>query len=192
MKLPDELKPHFELLGSLQRLNSRFDERGVVIDDIAASVLGKARHIESIDVLYLLSDREAARFLDAAQEEGIEPRIQEVEEFANKNHILLLRHTLSKTKIDVFLGVLPFEQEVVQRSIVHEFEGKLRVRLPTPEDLIIMKAIASRPKDLEDIRVLVEKYPKLDAARIEYWVKSLSQRLEAPSLWDQIREILSD
>ena len=191
MKLPDELKPHFELLGSLQRLNSRFEECGVVIDDIAASVLGKARFTEDIDVLYLLSDRDVARFLDAAQEEGIEPRIQEVEEFAKKNHILLLRHTLSKTKIDVFLGVLPFEQEVVQRSIVHEFEGKLRVRLPTPEDLIIMKAIASRPKDLEDIRVLVEKYPKLDAARIEYWVKSLSQRLEAPSLWDQIREILS-
>jgi len=45
--------------------------------------------------------------------------------------------------------------------------------LPTPEDLIILKAVAHRPKDMEDIRILADKYPNLDTARIEQWVKSL-------------------
>lgn len=39
-----------------------------------------------------------------------------------------------------------------------EVEGKLAnlICLPTPEDLIILKAVAHRPKDLLDIRTLIE------------------------------------
>jgi hypothetical protein len=33
-----------------------------------------------------------------------------------------------------------------------------------------MKAIAYRPKDLEDIRTIADKYPNLDTKRIEEWV----------------------
>lgn len=65
------------------------------------------------------------------------------------------------------MGVLPFEQEVVERSTMHEFDSSLHVRLPTPEDLVIMKAIAHRPKDLQDIQIIADKYPNLDKARIE-------------------------
>ena len=45
------------------------------------------------------------------------------------------------------LGLLPFEVEAVERSEAHQ-AGALRVRLPTPEDLIILKAVAHRPKDM--------------------------------------------
>jgi Nucleotidyltransferase of unknown function (DUF6036) len=66
----------------------------------------------------------------------------------------------------------------------------LAVRLPSPEDLIIMKAVAHRPKDLEDIRTVVDKNPKLDVTRIEKWVKQFAEVLEMPELWDDIAGIL--
>ena len=53
-----------------------------------------------------------------------------------------------------------------------------------------MKAIASRPKDLEDIRTLVVKYPNLDRRRIERWVKDFAELMETPELWGQIEKIL--
>jgi hypothetical protein len=38
----------------------------------------------------------------------------------------------------------------VERSKLYQI-GPLALRLPTPEDLIILKAVAHRPKDLLDI-----------------------------------------
>ncbi len=53
-----------------------------------------------------------------------------------------------------------------------------------------MKAIAHRPKDLQDIQIIVDKYPNLDNARVEKWVKDFAEVLEMPDLWKQIEEIL--
>jgi len=80
---------------------------------------------------------------------------------------------------------LPFEEEVVARSKVFDV-GLLSVRLPTPEDLIIMKAIAHRPKDLIDIQTILDSHPDLDVERIRHWVKSFADVLETPGLWTDI------
>ncbi|MDL1912657.1 nucleotidyl transferase AbiEii/AbiGii toxin family protein [Chloroflexi bacterium CFX6] len=190
MKLPEELQTYHDPLESLQKLISRFDQRGVVIGGIAASVLGQARYTEDVDAMFLLSTQDIPQFLSEAEQEGIVPRIENAADFAKKRRVLLLRHIITGTNIDISLGIMPFEQEVVERSSIQEFESALRVRLPTPEDLIIMKAIASRPKDLEDIRTLVVKYPNLDRRRIERWVKDFAELMETPELWGQIEKIL--
>jgi hypothetical protein len=46
----------------------------------------------------------------------------------------------TETDIDVSLGILPFEEDMVARSSTRSF-ANLSIRLPTPEDLIIMKAM---------------------------------------------------
>jgi hypothetical protein len=40
-------------------------------------------------------------------------------------------------------------------------------RLPTPEDLMILKSVAHRPKDLPDITEIASRHPDLDGAGIE-------------------------
>jgi len=186
MNQPEGIEPFLEPLESLQRLLSRFNERGVIIGGAAVSILGKARYTEDIDAMFLLSIKDIPQLLKEASEEGIEPRIDNAAEFARKNRVVLLKHVISNTNIDLSLGVLPFEQEMVERSVVHQVDATLQLRLPTPEDLIILKAIAHRPKDMEDIRILADKYQNLDVARIEKWVKQFAEVLEMPSLWDDI------
>jgi hypothetical protein len=83
------------------------------------------------------------------------------------------------------LGILPFEQEAVQRSTLHD-TGTFAIRLPTPEDLIIMKTVAHRPKDLLDIQALIETNPGLDRERIRFWVSQFAEALEMPELWTDI------
>lgn len=190
MNQSNGIEPFFEPLESLQRLLSRFNDRGVIIGGAAFSILGKARYTEDIDAMFLLSTKDIPRLLEAASEEGIEPRIENAAEFARKNRVVLLKHVISNTNIDISLGILPFEKEMVERSIVHQVDAALQIRLPTPEDLIILKAVAHRPKDMEDIRVLADKYPNLDASRIEKWVKQFAEVLEMPSLWDDTADIL--
>ncbi|MCB9419994.1 MAG: nucleotidyl transferase AbiEii/AbiGii toxin family protein [Ardenticatenaceae bacterium] len=173
-------------LESLGKLLSHFGDQGVVIGGIAVSLLGEARFTEDLDAMVLLSVEEIPHFLTVAQKEGIEPRISNAEDFARQNRVLLLRHTCTQTDIDVSLGILPFEQEMVERSIVHEVDASLQIRLPTPEDLIIMKAVAHRPKDLLDIQGIIQSHPKLDQQRIQFWVSQFAELLERPELWEDI------
>lgn len=125
------------------------------------------------------------QLLEGAQAEGLVPRESSPEEFARLNRIVLLKHPATNVNVDVSLGVLPFEIEAVERGIVHQI-GALAVRLPTPEDLIIMKAVAHRPLDLADIQALVETNPDIDKARIRRWVQEFGTFLEMPELWTDI------
>src|SRR5437763_12911017 len=62
-----------------------------------------------------------------------------------------MRHTTSGIDVDVTFGELPFERTAVANCENHDVGG-IRVRLPRVEDLLVMKAIARRPKDVEDLR----------------------------------------
>jgi uncharacterized nucleotidyltransferase DUF6036 len=190
MKLDKSLEPFRGAIESLQRLLHKFNDRGVFIGGIAVGFLGKPRFTADIDAVFLLSTQELSKFIELAAAENISPRIQNGEEFARKNRVLLLKHLPTETDIDVSLGILPFEEEMVERSSIKSF-ADLSIRLPTPEDLIIMKAIAHRPKDLEDIRTIADNYSRLDVDRIEKWVKAFGEVLETPELWDLVKSLLN-
>jgi hypothetical protein len=91
--------------------------------------------------------------------------------------------------VDLSLGILPFEVEMVERSRVVDL-GPITLRLPMPEDLIIMKAVAHRPKDLEDIRTIAASHPVLDRERIRFWVEQFGEALDLPDLWKMISQLL--
>lgn len=191
MSLPDYLVPLIEPLIDLQKLLDRYGERGVIIGGIASGLIGRPRSTVDLDAMFLASIKDAPKILELAGEVGIEPRIDNVTEFAKKSRVLLLRHTKSGVNIDISLGILPFEEEVVKRGVRHD-AGVLTIRLPTPEDLIILKAVAHRAKDLEDIREVVANNPNLDHRRIERWVKEFAELMETPELWGQIEKILKE
>jgi hypothetical protein len=180
-----ELYPLLEPLEAVQRLLARFGERGMIIGGVAASLLGRPRLTADVDVIMLLSVEELPELIAAAEEEGLTPRIQDAEDFARHHYVLLLRHRNSGIPVDISLGMLSFEKEAVERSIVYQ-AGELTLRLPTPEDLIIFKAVAHRPQDLLDIQALVKAHPNLDRERIERWVREFARALDMPDLWENI------
>jgi predicted nucleotidyltransferase len=190
MRIRAEVEPFREAIEAIHRLLYKFDDRGVIIGGIAVGFLGKPRFTEDVDGLFLLSIQDLTQFLEAASKESITPRIPKAESFARKNRVLLLIHNPSGVNIDVFLGILPFEEEVVERGRLHS-AGNLTIRLPTPEDLIILKAIAHRPKDLEDILTIIEKNPNLDTKRIKRWVQSFADVLEDAYIWEEIADFLN-
>jgi predicted nucleotidyltransferase len=189
MKLDKSLEPFRAAIGALQHLLHKFDDRGVIIGGIAVGFLGKPRFTADVDAVFLLSTQDIPKFIELAQAENIVPRMREVEDFARKTRVLLLKHAPTEIDIDISLGILPFEEEMVERGSTQSFSN-LSIRLPTPEDLIILKAIAHRPKDVEDIRTIAAKYPDLDVKRIEKWVKAFGDVLETPDLWDTIKSLL--
>jgi len=181
----ESLEPLVAPLAAVQRLLVQFHERGMVIGGVAASLLGKPRFTADVDVVMLLSVTAIPQLIAAAAQEGLTPRISDADGFARRHRVLLLRHEASGIGIDISLGMLPFEIEAVDCSQPYSI-GTLTIRLPTPEDLIILKAVAHRPKDLLDIRDLIGSHPDLERKRIKRWVQEFATALDMPELWDDI------
>jgi hypothetical protein len=184
-----EIAPLQSPLAAVQRLLDRFGNQGVIIGGVAASVLGIPRFTADVDVVILLSIDRLPDLLLAAADLGFVPRIANAELFARRNRVVLLRHAESGIGVDVSLGMLPFEEEVVARSTVHQI-GDIELRLPTPEDLIVLKAVAHRRKDLLDIEGVLKSHPDLDRARVERWIREFAAALEMPELWEDIAPLL--
>jgi hypothetical protein len=183
------ITPLLEPITALQRLLDHFNNQGVIIGGIAASLLGKPRLTADLDAVVLLSIQDLPRLIAAAAKQDMIPRIPDAETFARKNRILLLRHQPSGTNVDISLGVLPFEVEMVARSQKVNLEN-IQLQLPSPEDLIIIKAVAHRPKDLEDIRAIAASHPDLDQEQVRYWVEQFGEALDLSDLWDTIQNLL--
>lgn len=189
MAAPDVLEPLAAPLAAIQRLIEQFDNRGVIIGGVAASLLGRPRLTADADALLLLSVNDIPRLLELAGTVGLQPRLANVVEFARRNRVVLLQHVATGIGVDISLGLLPFEVETVERSVEHQV-GAVRLRLPTPEDLIILKAVAHRPKDMLDIEAVVATQEHLDKKRIASWVQQFADILEVPELWTDLERLL--
>jgi predicted nucleotidyltransferase len=104
--------------------------------------------------------------------------------------MLLLRHDATAISVDMSFIAMPFEEDMIASARVVEIGG-LQLRLPRPEDLIIMKAVAHRPQDMVDVEHLIETYPTVDLTRVQQWLSEFAAVLEAPDLLDDFRALLA-
>lgn len=164
--------------------------KGMIIGGVAASLLGRPRATRDVDALVWLADLDDwAHLVNSSKRHGFEPRIDDPVGFARRSRVLLLRHARSGIDIDVALGALPFEEEAVMHAVDVKL-GTLRIRIPRPDDLVIMKAIAHRPRDIADIEAVLEAHPNVDRARIRSYVKEFAELLDQPELLSDLEILL--
>jgi hypothetical protein len=128
-------------------------------------------------------------WLKAAADAGFKPLFDNPVPFAIQNHLLVLRHVTSNVTVDLSLGCTPFEAEIIGRATEYSL-GDFSISLPSPEDLVILKAIASRDQDLLDIKRIAEAYPRLDVDRIRCVLEEQREVLYDAKPWEQIEPLL--
>ena len=162
---------------------------GAIIGGLAANLLGRPRITNDVDAVVLLGNLALDTFLAYGAGFGFSPRINDAASFAEKNRVLLLIHTPSKTEVDISLGILPFEQESVERASILTVAG-ISFPVISPEDLIIMKALPRRTRDVADIEAILDTHLELDLARVRYWVSQFASILESPEILDDLERML--
>ena len=187
-QLPQSL---LQVLGSLTVWFKSQHVPYAIIGGAAIGFLAQPRATQDIDAVTWLDLAKAAGFVQSGARFGFFSRISDPIEFALKSRVLLLQHNQTKIDVDISLGALPFEQEMIERAT--EFTTpELTVQIATPEDLIITKAVAHRKRDLLDIDNLVSVYPNLDLARIRHWVGQFAAVLESPELVSDLENLLEN
>ena len=181
------------LLAALADLVKWLDDAkmpSMIIGGVAASVLGRPRLTQDVDVLAILPEEDWANAVSSAARHGILPRVENALDFAHRSRVLLMRHAESGIDIDVTFGRLSFEQTAIDNSEIHDVGG-LRVRLPRVEDLLIMKAVARRPKDLQDIEGLLAAHPDADIAAVRQWVREFATAMTMSDMLDDFDKVVA-
>lgn len=184
------LSPLLEALRDLVTWLQSKHTPGVIIGGVAASLLGRPRMTRDIDALVMLEEEYWDNFLRNGANFGFIPRLNDCLTFARKSRALLVRHKPSGIDVDITFGTLPFEKEAISRAVWFDIK-KICLPLPAPEDLIIMKAIAHRPRDLADIESILDAHPKLNLRRVRQWVKEFSVAIEMPDILNDLENILA-
>jgi hypothetical protein len=102
-------------------------------------------------------------------------RVPDVGAFARTTRVLPLVHRTTGLEVDLVLGSPGLESWFLERAETMDVEGTA-VRVPLAEDLVAMKLISGRPRDLEDVVELIAFDPKaIDLAS----VRSLLAEIES-------------
>jgi predicted nucleotidyltransferase len=161
----------------------------VIIGGLSVSIVSQPRPTIDVDLVVWLHPERWNVFLESGTRYGIKPREADALEFARKRRVLLLEHADTGIGIDVSFGALPFEQEMIDRATRVSIGG-VELRVATPEDLIVMKMIAHREKDLRDIDNIMRVCQELDLERIKYWLHEFALVLETPELDSEFADMI--
>ena len=173
--------PERGFLDALDALRRALEETGapsMIIGGVAVIALGIPRLTVDIDATVAAAHLSPERLAEALGRQGIQARIPDAIAFARARQVFLGVHGASGTPVDVSLAWLPFEEEALRTCRPCDYAG-VPIRIPRPEDLLIYKLIASRPRDVEDAEgLLVLHGATMNLGRVREVVSGFARALD--------------
>jgi hypothetical protein len=169
----------FEVAATVQAMCEREGFAFCFIGGLALQRYGEARVTRDVDLAVLAGfggeERIAGAFLGE-----FSPRIPDALAFALRHRVLLLE--VDGIGVDLSLAALPYEEEMISRATLFEIVPGLSLRTCSAEDLVILKAFASRPQDWIDIENVIVRQRVLDWDFILPRITMLAELKEEPEI----------
>jgi len=128
--------------------------RYVLIGGLAASLRGQPRVTADVDLVIGADVARALRLISSLATSKFEPFVPDFEEVVKRSFILPSRHRYTGVKVDMALGLSGFEQQLIDRAEKMAIAGQ-SVPVATAEDLLLMKVLAGRPRDDQDVHGII-------------------------------------
>jgi hypothetical protein len=133
------------------------EARGIayaLIGGMAASLRGRLRATADVDMVIAADVPQALRLIDSLAASPFQPLFDGVAEVVERSFMLPLRHRLTGVKVDLALGLTGLEQQLIQRAAPLDIGGR-QINVAKAEDLIILKSLAGRAQDDQDLQGLL-------------------------------------
>jgi hypothetical protein len=168
------------------------DEAGVptlIIGGLAVIAVGEPRLTGDVDVIAYVSGKRARLLIREAKDAGFE--LDEALELDRLSETGTLCFRRPPFHLDVITASLPFEDSARRRARDATLFGR-RVKMPTPEDLLVLKLAAARPKDLLDAEGVARRHwGRIDTRYLEDTLRELCDLAEDTSLlrrWEDLAQ----
>jgi len=183
--------PVVELLAALDAALRSLDVRWYLFGAQAAILHGAARLTADVDATIDLADRPVDVLVEALRRHGIEPRVEDAATFVARTHVLPARHAASGLGVDLVIAGSEIEARFFDRSQHYTIEG-VSVPVASAEDMVIMKILAARPKDLDDAAaILAAQGADLNIDLVRSTLREFEEALDRRDLVPQLERLLT-
>jgi hypothetical protein len=169
---------------------AKHDWEYCVIDGLAVQQWGEPGTTLDADLTLLTGWGEEVSFATTILDR-FESRVPGGLEFAVSRRVILIRATNGKD-IDIAFGALPFEIGMVRQAVQIEFVPGITLPCCTAEDLIVMKAFASRVRDWLDVEGILIRQKKLDKRYIMDRLTELCELKDDPDILERVKRLLAE
>jgi hypothetical protein len=162
----------------------------IVIGGIAASTVGEPRITADVDVDIAISKEDVPHFLDKARRAGFTVPLKKCIESAQRVGVFQI--SFGDYHIDFIIASTDLEAQACRRRRVIQLHG-VKAFFPTPEDMILLKIVPGRDKDLLDAKSIVLRHKgKLDTRYLKTWATKLCDEAEDMRIWKMLNNLLKD
>lgn len=178
----------FQAASDLQQVCLREQWKFCFIGGLALQRWGEPRFTNDADVTLYTGFGDEERYIKILLKH-FNARISNPIDFAILNRVLLLQSDKG-VGLDIALGGLPFEANAARRATYFLFPPALNLLTCSAEDLVVMKAFASRGQDWVDVeRILVRQSGKLDWDYIFQQLNPLVLLKEMPEISERLQKL---
>jgi len=176
----------------LARIAECLDRRRIpymVIGGQAVLLYGEPRLTRDIDITLGVDVDRLKDVLTAAADLSLNILPEKPESFVRQTMVLPAAENSSGIRVDFIFSLTPYEREAIQRAkrvSIREQE----VSFASPEDLVIHKIFAGRPRDLEDVRSVLLCNDGLDFRYVRKWLKEFDSFSDQKNFLKPFEEIL--
>lgn len=168
----------------LEKLAVTLDAAGLpymVFGGQAVLLYGEPRLTRDIDITLGVDTGQAPAVLRTIRQAGFRVLVSDPEQFLSRTFVLPVLDPDSNIRIDFVFSLTEYERQCIDRGKTIRIR-RVDVRFVSPEDLIVMKTIAGRPRDLEDVASVVRKNPGFDRRHVERWLREFDSELDGQFL----------
>jgi hypothetical protein len=153
----------------------------MIIGGQAVLVFGEPRMTRDIDITVGLGPEDLARIICITEMADLKILPEEPEKFVQRTMVLPCADEKTGIRVDIIFSNSAYESQAFKR--VHRIKvGNAKVCFASPEDVVIHKVIAGRPRDLEDAKGILAKQSMLDYEYIRSWLARFDQALDTNHL----------
>ncbi len=149
-----------------------------LIGGLAISVHGEPRATLDVDAVLNCDVQRALKLLEDITDSPFRPLFDGVKEVVRTGLLLPLEHKQTGIRIDLSIGMSSFDQQVIANASLFTLGGS-EIFVASAEYLVVMKQLAGRPRDLDDIKgVLTRQGNKFDWEATLHIASELSQAVD--------------
>ena len=168
-----------DITSALEQLHIEY----AIVGGIANAIWGEPRATIDVDVSVSVNERDLPDTVPAVAAR-FRPAIADPVAFVEQTRVLPL-DTSDGIRIDVIFALVPFELDAIRRAREVLIAGRT-VKVVTAEDLVLMKIISERPRDVADAEAIVRRRTgDLDRSYLEPRIRELATALERQEILDQ-------
>jgi len=161
----------------------------MIIGGQAVLLYGEPRLTRDIDITLGVNTEYLDELLKVIRELSLKPIPENIKLFVQQTMVLPALEEITGIRVDFIFSFTTYEIEAIKRARKITIMGR-EVCFASPEDVIIHKIFAGRPRDIEDVRSIILKNSDMDIQYIRGWLKEFDKSSEKRDFLKTFKKVL--